>query len=190
MAVLIGYPCFRLRITGHNFALLTLALSAIVLQVIIAARDTTGGSLGFTPNRYNDGSSIYALQFNEKTTWYFVTRGERDAGGRPTAGAGRGIGARQFRARPRRLASSPHFQLGDRRISQKEEYRVVHAHRFEPVMADELEAKVVDCLRWWPITDLCRANERLTPLSLPRILASYLQYGAPDKLPDEEVLID
>ena len=82
------------------------------------------------------------------------------------------------------------FDWGDRRISQKEEYRIVHAHRFEPVMADRLEAKVVDCFRWWPITDLGRANERLTPLSLPRILASYLQYAAPDILPDEEVLID
>ena len=59
-AVLIGYPCFRFRITGHNFALLTLALSAIVLQVITATRDLTGGSLGYTPERYNGGSSIYA----------------------------------------------------------------------------------------------------------------------------------
>ena len=30
VAVLIGYPCFRFRIIGHNFALLTLALSASV----------------------------------------------------------------------------------------------------------------------------------------------------------------
>jgi ABC-type branched-subunit amino acid transport system permease subunit len=35
-ARLVGYPCFRLRITGHYFALLTLALSAIVLQIVIA----------------------------------------------------------------------------------------------------------------------------------------------------------
>ena len=74
-AVLIGYPCFRFRITGHNFALLTLALSAIVLQVITATRDLTGGSLGFTPNRYQDGNSIYALQFVDKTTWYLIALG-------------------------------------------------------------------------------------------------------------------
>ncbi|HXO01913.1 MAG TPA: branched-chain amino acid ABC transporter permease, partial [Stellaceae bacterium] len=78
--VLIGYPCFRFRITGHNFALLTLALSAIVLQVVTATRDFTGGSLGFTPNRYHDGSSIYALQFNDKTTWYLVALGVWAAG--------------------------------------------------------------------------------------------------------------
>ena len=34
-----AYPCFRFRITGHYFALVTLALSGIVLQVITATRD-------------------------------------------------------------------------------------------------------------------------------------------------------
>jgi branched-chain amino acid transport system permease protein len=74
-AVLIGYPCFRFRITGHYFALLTLALSAIVLQVITATRDLTGGSLGYTPERYNGGSSIYAVQFLSKETWYLIALG-------------------------------------------------------------------------------------------------------------------
>src|SRR3989454_8553085 len=71
-AVLIGYPCFRFRITGHYFALLTLALSAIVLQVVTATRDFTGGSLGYTPERHQGGSSLWALQFGEKTTWYLI----------------------------------------------------------------------------------------------------------------------
>lgn len=31
LAVVVGYPCFRLRIIGHYFALVTLALSGIVL---------------------------------------------------------------------------------------------------------------------------------------------------------------
>ncbi len=75
VALLIGYPCFRFRITGHNFALLTLALSAIVLQVITATRDFTGGSLGYTPERYNGGSSILAMQFLDKTTWYLIALG-------------------------------------------------------------------------------------------------------------------
>jgi branched-chain amino acid transport system permease protein len=74
-ALLIGYPCFRFRITGHYFALLTLALSAIVLQVITATRDITGGSLGYTPERYNGGSSIYAVQFLGKETWYLIALG-------------------------------------------------------------------------------------------------------------------
>ena len=51
VALVIAYPCSRFRIIGHYFALVTLALSAIVLQVITATRDTTGGSLGYTPQQ-------------------------------------------------------------------------------------------------------------------------------------------
>jgi branched-chain amino acid transport system permease protein len=75
VALVIAWPCFRFRIIGHYFALVTLALSAIVLQVITATRDVTGGSLGYTPQRYNGGSSIYALQFTDKTTWYLIALG-------------------------------------------------------------------------------------------------------------------
>src|SRR5207253_8731648 len=35
LAVLIGYPCFRFRITGHYFALVTLALTEVVRSVIV-----------------------------------------------------------------------------------------------------------------------------------------------------------
>jgi len=72
LALVVAYPCFRFRITGHYFALVTLALSGIVLQVITATRDYTGGSLGYTPERYQGGSSLYALQFSSKTTWYLI----------------------------------------------------------------------------------------------------------------------
>jgi branched-chain amino acid transport system permease protein len=72
LAVVVAYPCFRFRITGHYFALVTLALSGIVLQVITATRDYTGGSLGYTPERYQGGSSLWALQFSGKTTWYLI----------------------------------------------------------------------------------------------------------------------
>ena len=75
LAVIVAYPCFRFRITGHYFVLVTLALSGIVLQVITATRDHTGGSLGYTPERYQGGSSLWALQFNEKTTWYLIALG-------------------------------------------------------------------------------------------------------------------
>ena len=75
VALLIAYPCFRFRIIGHYFALVTLALSAIVLQVITATRDYTGGSLGYTPKRYHGGNSIYALQFADKATWYLIALG-------------------------------------------------------------------------------------------------------------------
>jgi branched-chain amino acid transport system permease protein len=72
LAVLVAYPCFRFRIIGHYFALVTLALSGIVLQVITATRDWTGGSLGYTPERYQGAHTVYALQFSAKTTWYLI----------------------------------------------------------------------------------------------------------------------
>ena len=65
LALIVGYPCFRFRITGHYFVLVTLALSGIVLQVITATRDYTGGSLGYTPNRAS-GNKLLALQFDDK----------------------------------------------------------------------------------------------------------------------------
>jgi branched-chain amino acid transport system permease protein len=74
LALIVAWPCFRFRITGHYFALVTLALSGIVLQVITATRDYTGGSLGYTPER-TKGSVFAALQFTDKETWYFIGLG-------------------------------------------------------------------------------------------------------------------
>lgn len=74
LAVIVGYPCFKFRITGHYFALVTLALTEVVRQTVIATRDHTGGSLGFTPTpRGNDDTpSIVALQFEDKETWFLI----------------------------------------------------------------------------------------------------------------------
>ena len=52
--------------------LVTLALSGIVLQIITATRDYTGGSLGYTPRRATSGNNLLALQFDDKTTWYLI----------------------------------------------------------------------------------------------------------------------
>jgi branched-chain amino acid transport system permease protein len=70
LAIVIGYPCFRLRVVGHYFALVTLALSQVVLLTLIAARDVTGGSLGMTLN--TAGHSWTALQWPEKSHFYFL----------------------------------------------------------------------------------------------------------------------
>ncbi len=74
VAVLIGYPCFRFRITGHYFALVTLALSEVVRLVIVALRDYTGGSLGVTPVSALQGSSysIVGLQFAGKAGYLYL----------------------------------------------------------------------------------------------------------------------
>jgi branched-chain amino acid transport system permease protein len=75
VAVLIGYPCFRFGIAGHYFALVTLALTEVVRSIIVALRDTTGGSLGITPNSVlKDGVtwSIEAVQFADKRVFFYI----------------------------------------------------------------------------------------------------------------------
>jgi branched-chain amino acid transport system permease protein len=70
LAVIVGYPCFARRVVGHYFSLVTLALSQVVLLSLTAARDITGGSLGFTQRAV--GHSWYALQFPEKGYFYCI----------------------------------------------------------------------------------------------------------------------
>jgi len=72
LAMLVGYPCFRFRIVGHYFALVTLALGEVVRLTIIGLRDYTGGSLGLTPNRVGEGTSWFALQFADKVYFYAI----------------------------------------------------------------------------------------------------------------------
>jgi branched-chain amino acid transport system permease protein len=69
VAMLIGYPSFRLRVVGHYFALVTMALSQVVLLSLVAAREVTGGSLGMTINVVH---SWLALQFAQKSVFYGI----------------------------------------------------------------------------------------------------------------------
>jgi branched-chain amino acid transport system permease protein len=69
LGVVIGYPCFRLKVVGHYFALVTLALSQVVLLSLVAARDVTGGSLGLTIRTVQD--SWYALQFPSDKDYFY-----------------------------------------------------------------------------------------------------------------------
>ncbi len=74
VALLIGYPCFRFKIVGHYFALVTLALSEIARLLIVALRDHTGGSLGVTPKTAltETSYSLVALQFSSKLVWFYI----------------------------------------------------------------------------------------------------------------------
>src|SRR5258708_23394413 len=75
VAIVIGYPCFRFKIVGHYFALVTLALSEVARLVIVALRDQTGGSLGATPNSALHGGATAApgaLQFSDKQVWFWI----------------------------------------------------------------------------------------------------------------------
>ena len=76
VAVAVGYPCFRLRISGHYFALVTLALTEFVRLCIVGLRDYTGGSLGTQPLRAGDGVSLYAIQFEpDRVLSYYIALG-------------------------------------------------------------------------------------------------------------------
>ena len=74
VAFLIGYPCFRFKIVGHYFALVTLALSEVARLLIVALRDQTGGSLGVTPKTALTEAtySLAALQFSNKLVWFYI----------------------------------------------------------------------------------------------------------------------
>ena len=73
VGLLVGYPCFRLRIAGHYFALLTLALTEFVRLCIVGLRDYTGGSLGTQPARSGNGISLYAVQFEpDRVLAYYI----------------------------------------------------------------------------------------------------------------------
>ena len=72
VAFVIGYPCFRFKIVGHYFALVTLALSEVARLVIVALRDQTGGSLGATPQMKQGISMLWAVQFPSKVLWFYV----------------------------------------------------------------------------------------------------------------------
>jgi branched-chain amino acid transport system permease protein len=73
VGLLVGYPCFRFRITGHYFALVTLALTEFIRLCIVGLRDYTGGSLGTQPARYADGLSLYAFQFEpDRVLAYYI----------------------------------------------------------------------------------------------------------------------
>ena len=70
-AALLAYPCFRLRVVGHYFALVTLAAGEIVRILIVALRGITGGSLGMTPRLAPD-NSFAAMQFGKAGFWYIA----------------------------------------------------------------------------------------------------------------------
>ena len=82
------------------------------------------------------------------------------------------------------------FNWAGRRILQRERYHVVEIEKFEATMNDPIEAKTIDLFRWWPVAELSTTAEKLTPLSLARIMTSYLRDGAPAGPLEVEVLVD
>jgi branched-chain amino acid transport system permease protein len=71
-AAVLGWPCFRLRVVGHYFALVTLAAGEIVRLLVTAMREETGGSLGMTPLRVPPGQGFFAMQFDKAGFWWLA----------------------------------------------------------------------------------------------------------------------
>jgi branched-chain amino acid transport system permease protein len=71
LALAVGYPCFRFRVVGHYFALVTLAVGEVIRLLIIAERDWTGGSLGLTLEHAGTDASLVALQFADRRVFYY-----------------------------------------------------------------------------------------------------------------------
>lgn len=68
-ATLIGYPCFRFGLRGAYFAIASLTFNLIFVEVLIAWREVTGGSLGLSIRRIND--PLY-FQFPTKEPYYWI----------------------------------------------------------------------------------------------------------------------
>ena len=100
------------------------------------------------------------------------------------------LGLQTFQMGPLVWRRQHTFDWGGRRIRQREHYHIVGVARFEPHMSDQTEAATLDQFRWWHASELARTKERLTPVSLANIVASYLASGAPSDLPEWEVLVD
>lgn len=70
-----GLSCFRYGITGHYFAITSLVLTEILVLLIIAFREVTGGRLGFTLKRIVPSSmeqQVIYFQFNERLVFYYL----------------------------------------------------------------------------------------------------------------------
>jgi branched-chain amino acid transport system permease protein len=73
IAFVVGYPSYRLRVVGHYFALVTLAVGEVVRLLIIAERAWTGGSLGLTLRPAPPHASLLAMQFADKRVFYYAS---------------------------------------------------------------------------------------------------------------------
>ncbi|MDP2701595.1 MAG: branched-chain amino acid ABC transporter permease, partial [Candidatus Rokubacteria bacterium] len=75
LALVLGIPCFRFRVIGHYFALVTLAVGEVIRLLVIAERDWTGGSLGASLKTSGTASGLWTLQFADKRVFYYASLG-------------------------------------------------------------------------------------------------------------------
>jgi 8-oxo-dGTP pyrophosphatase MutT (NUDIX family) len=100
------------------------------------------------------------------------------------------LGLNQFMIGPLVWRRQHTFNWAGKRVCQYEQYYIVHVDRFEPQMSDAAEAETLDRFHWWPLDELPRSRERLTPLSLMEIVTRYLAHGPPQEPLGVEILVD
>jgi len=82
------------------------------------------------------------------------------------------------------------FNFSGKRLCQTEGYHIVQVEKFEPVISDPVEMQVFQKFHWWSLSEMKSSNERVTPLSLVKIIEDFLKYGAPRGELELEVLVD
>ena len=100
------------------------------------------------------------------------------------------LGLAEFRLGPLVWRRQHTFDWQGQRVSQYEEFRLLQVDRFEPVWSGVNEMQSIDRTRWWPVTALPAARERIVPCSLHQIITSYRTDGPPRHPPPIEVLLD
>ena len=71
LAIIIGYPCFKLK--GHYFSIATLIIGEISLTAMINWK-WAGGAAGLSI-RYLERSSLVLFQFSDKLPYYYIALG-------------------------------------------------------------------------------------------------------------------
>lgn len=89
------------------------------------------------------------------------------------------VGLQTMEVGPRLWLRRHTFSVGPKRYCQTEEFYAVHVDRFDPVISDAVEARVLDSFRWWALTDLRTLSESVAPASLVEIVETYLRDGPP-----------
>lgn len=100
------------------------------------------------------------------------------------------VGLKEFAMGPLVWLREHIFDWDKQRYRQREQYYVVQVPRFEPQVADVIEARHIARFRWWPLTELAEASERVSPLSLSQIVERFIVQGPPLEPLLVETLID
>jgi 8-oxo-dGTP pyrophosphatase MutT (NUDIX family) len=100
------------------------------------------------------------------------------------------LGLQSFTPGPLLWRRQHTFNWAGRRYRQCEHIYLVLIDRFLPEMSDALEMQTLDRFHWWSLAEIGATTEKIVPRSLAGMVERYLREGAPQSLPEIEVLVD